>query len=456
MLCRRNGDTWNNIRMRFKRVLALFLLTLTSAHAYTNLPPLCSGAGGIKVKTDNESFKYLYREMKHTYSCSGGEVSPQMKTIDEYEDKIEKLFDEIEKFDGCYDLSGIKRKYEINLKENQEKHERNIKRFKGSFPKQDMNQPDYFIWAQALSMCTAAKVSWKVSDYWKLKLDLNNVEDLGEAESITENDGVASSCRNVYVSGSEDLETFYVKTADALDGKIKIKYNAFMVPDQFKVSQDGKDLHDSGCVGGLGEVEEELPVSTGKEDKVKIGVKSKCDGSDGTFWTIHITCRAKPKDIEFAPECISKFDELKTTINEAIENKKKVLDRFWIEAMCHRDVYGQFVDFLLNYDDAFIEIGERTKKHGQKYTPLKRKEFSSYSSNMRMNRNPSSLPKHVEDSASKGIGDGFAPTYRNMVRNGSWHNKNRCPSDDDVKDSLFATVTKAYCDHGYDRLFGKN
>ena len=434
------------------------LLLLLPINAYCfglnfSRPPICRASGGISIKDGTINFEHLSKEFYKYHGCADKDQLPKArKNIKEFQAEIDAALLQIKSEDNCYELAPIVDKYRNRIEDNNKIHEQNMQIFHERF-KNPMKQTESYLWQVGIDACTAAHSSWNISAYWDLYRDLVRLKAKKRVFTLYENFASFDSCKNVIVNGSEDMNTFYVNTADSIDGIIKIRYNTYSVPDQIFVYGGEKQLIDSKCIGTRQTVEREINVNRiGSDKKIKIEVDAKCADNSSTGWTVEISCRSNRKDAkrEYSKVCSSYLNSLRSLIERAVNNEAKIQSQLWADADCNFDTTNKFFSMLdLKYayfNENFIKEWKQGAatfgiSHDQRSVKLK-------------------LPKTGAKHDSKSVS-----TVRKLSSfRGKWFKKRfskedlkqNCPSKVEAAGDLFKKVSRAYCTVGYKRLFNYN
>ena len=199
--------------------------------------------------------------------------------------------------------------------------------------------------ANAAVLCSTTNISSKVYSIWRLHANLFGDLDGKKKKSpikIKNTGETAKSCSDVSVSGGDSVESFYIEL-----GKINpdnplldVMFDAYGVRDQVKLSIDGKEIFDSGCMRH--QVEKSFTVPK-KSKKLKVEMNAPCEVPSGTGWKLFFSCdESKPKDKEKEKKCIKTRNKLLSLIYEAYRYSTKILDEYWSKSNCYVEHYQYF------------------------------------------------------------------------------------------------------------------
>jgi hypothetical protein len=263
-----------------------------------------------------------------------------------------------------------------------------------------------------------------------LNLEFINKLPQGEGSStqVTKEGEKVESCADVSAGGSDDLKSFFVSTKKAKGNDFLFTWDPFGVPDHVIVkSKSGEVLYDSGCKGNdkLGSPEP-IKIPLPKEGMV-INIINTCETPDnkGSSWNLRIQCSEPAEGL-----CKEPREELIRLVKREVEMTKNLIDANKLQQQCYFYIDKDILGDLLR--DGMIEEESAPMTNG-----LCDSTDRACSSGINLNGS--------QDRNKRGIAT-ILP-YREASQEAF-----NCPERKDVEDSLFKTVSYAYCKTGWRRL----
>ncbi len=244
------------------------------------------------------------------------------------------------------------------------------------------------------------------------------------------------SCADVSADGTDDLKSFFVSTKNAKGKDFLFTWDPFGVPDHVTVkSKSGALLYDSGCKGADTTPEPiKLPV---QKDGIVISVINTCEtpAEKSSAWSLRIQC-GEPSDV-----CKEPKEELTALVKKEIELTKTLIDASKLQQQCYYHIDKDILGDLLQ--DGMIEEENAPMTNGIC-------DVSDDGCQDKINQSSQSdIAKAglVKTNTGSGSGIGNLLPYREPSQE-----QFNCPERKDVQDSIFKTVSYAYCKHGWKRL----
>lgn len=303
------------------------------------------------------------------------------------------------------------------------------------------------------TMCGANSAIRELSMYVELGNELKSLSYNGAPLIPQQNGDVVESCRNVSVSGGEDLENFFVKVNQLENDDFTIIYNSFYIPDEFIILDGNNVLFTNGCTATEEDIIEKFKYSK-SNSKLTVKIIGDCsvpkNQRDYTqnAWTLQIQCNEKISEKDKS-ECDASVDEYLDQIDVIIEKHDILINTYWSRAMCfiyaHKKLFNDFVlneetiyfpvsftndDKLLNAFLAELKLFEKRKLNGPKKVKVKKIKLAQ------------NLPVRQKE---------LLPNYNKFFMNRFKYCGKRPPEDGD----LFKRISFSYCFYGYLRLFDK-
>lgn len=254
----------------------------------------------------------------------------------------------------------------------------------------------------------------------------------GSSSKVARDGEKIDSCSDVTAAGSDDLKSFTVSTKKAKGNELLFTWDPFSIPDHVTVKTlSGKLLYDSGCKGSESEpvpLKLELP-----KDGIVVNIINTCEDpkNKGSSWSLRIQCAESVPEVCKAPR-----EELINLVKNEIEQTKTLIDANKLQQQCYFYIDKNILGKLL--EDGLIseETSPMTNGICDKFD-----EACVANAKEKMTTNQSQ--RSVASSSPGEVDPGFQSEFQSEYF---------CPERKDVEDSLFKTVSYAYCNTGWKRV----
>lgn len=261
----------------------------------------------------------------------------------------------------------------------------------------------------------------------------------GGQTEVTKDGENIESCADVSAGASnEDLKSFFVSTKKAKGKDFILTWDPYGVPDHIVIkSKSGQEIYNSGCKGSDKSSPEPIKLPLPKDGMV-INIINTCETPDekGSAWDLRIQCSEPAAEL-----CKEPRDELIRLVTEEVNQTKKLIDANKLQQQCYFYIDKDILGKLLS--DGMIEEETAPMTNGlcdvMDEGCSGEKKDSAGNELSHKGKGPDSTKRMVGTSP-------FVP-YREPSQE-----QFRCPERKDVEDSLFKTVSYAYCTQGWKRL----
>lgn len=387
------------------------------------------------------SDSYKMPRTKGQASCKEREAMDSEKIGKEYKDNHQMIRNQINKMINdpqCVYLKPVMEKYLDKYQKNEDQFA-NLTNIRTEFVAEKIKKYDVqkaYAYAGAFNGTCSGGHNRKSSF-----INLEFINELPQAKGgqtqVKKEGEEIDSCADVSAEGTDDLKSFFVSTKNAKGKDFLFTWDPFGVPDHVTVkSKSGALLYDSGCKGAEKSPEPvKLPV---QKDGIVVSVINTCEtpAEKSSAWILRIQCSEPTADA-----CKEPKDELTAMVKKEIELTKTLIDANKLQQQCYyfidKDILGELLqDGMIEEEDAPMTNGicdvSDDGCHGK--------------------TNQSSASDHAKSGLVKsGLGNGNGSGSVLPYREPSQEQFN-CPERKDVQDSLFKTVSYAYCKHGWKRL----
>lgn len=354
--------------MKILKLMVIFLLSLNvfaqkyqANYQRSNFNPFmyknksrCE-AGGILFKSPYYNVVQLYKNFelenphcKKLKSKYSGDIKAHRKRVNYHAEYLSKI-------DNCPEVKSVSEKYLNN-------HERTMKSLeidkaqliasvkKEARSSQIQVESSYLAWGYI--MCSSSHISTELVDRLDYLKELEEIRYETPPVNVTQNGETIKECHNVYASGTDDLEEFFVDITGATSSQGLVSYNTFAVPDNVIVESDkGEVLLESTCMGTNHNITKGISLDKDKFSKIKFKVDALCESKKGTTaWVIHFSCGER-EDTSLPPEelarrryCKDQTAGVISTIKDNVELNLATQQHQWMRAICQKKHYGKIVN----------------------------------------------------------------------------------------------------------------
>lgn len=407
----------------------------------------CNGRFGYEIVSEMGRYEYLYIDEGKDLECEEYDALAKVagQEAEAEKQKLLELFKSSKTIDTCIDLENEKeyflRHYKSIISRNANELARELQDIDDnkSHNIQDIHNAKAFYG----SMCAAGATTRDISHFVVLGNILSGVGSRGESRVVQTDGETIESCLDVKAYGDGSIKGFQVKVENLASPYITLSYDHFKISDALTVKLGSKVLASTGCASGGKTKVFKFPASKGILSVEIDGNCSSDDDSSNTAWYFRLQCNKKPDELlneSLGSEvCYSLIDKYDAQINKIIQKNNAILNTYWAQAKCYAKAHGKLVSDFFGSDEDFMPS---FLTDDERLVSLMQRESQEFiKDDLKIEKNQESLAKPSHSP--------LFPAYKDFKLNRFKYCGKRPPKEQ----SLFKTISFAYCFYGYLRLF---
>lgn len=417
--------------------------TLTFNEFYPQLFA-CSARFGYVLRTPTGKIEHVFmKQVEQGLECKKYELLAKDlgKTIDEKKNELVQLF-ENQTVDKCNKLANIGNEFITKKPEVEKENKTMLAKELGMLDQIKIQniQDVHNVKALKGSLCVTNSAFRDLTTYYILESKIKEAGAQEEAREVFEDGELIESCYNVQASGSNNIKGFKVKVEKLLNKKMTINFDNYSIPDRIRVKQGSRVVFDSGCVPDDGTKEFSFAGSKGI---LSVEIDGDCSNPESkaqtSNWSFNLKCNKEIEPEKLDPKiCYEQIDKYLSILKEIFDLEHKTMDAYWSQSMCYYKAHNRLVDDFMSGEKKYLPLNMFMSAELQNMYLADKKEYESRKKNIK-----------TKIVISDKVEEALFPKYNEFKENRFKY----CGMRPKKTESLFKTISFAYCFYGYLRLF---